>query len=293
MPLNTKEIRRRIKSVQSTQKITKAMEMVAAAKVRRAQQRVLASRPYADKLSQLFAQLVTQLPPGEVQHPLLERREVKQVLLVIITSDKGLCGGYNANLLRHALARLRELQGEAIGAQLLLVGTKGINFFRQSGFAVVGRISGLAAIPSYAEATVLAEEARKFYESRQFDRVELIFTRFQSMMRYQPALFELLPSQLPEIANQERAPRIPYLFEPDAERMMDEVIPAYLTTTIYQAMLDAVASELASRMVAMGSASKAAGEMIDHLTLIYNKARQASITQEILEVVGGAEALKG
>ena len=293
MALNAKEIRRRIKSVESTKKITKAMEMVAAAKVRRAQERVLASRPYSDKLRELFGQVTANLPPGEVHHKLLDRRPVKNTLLVVVTSDKGLCGGYNANLIRFAVHRLRDLKAVGSEVSILVIGVKGVNFFKRSSFAVVGRIQNLPAVPTFTEASVIIDEARKHYESGDVDSVELIYTKFHSLAKYDPTRAQLLPATLPDIAGQDKPAATPYLFEPDAERMMDEVIPAYLKTTVYQALLEAAASELANRMMAMGAASKSAGEMIDHLKLVYNKARQSGITQEILEVVGGAEALKG
>ncbi|MEB3299445.1 MAG: ATP synthase F1 subunit gamma [Candidatus Sericytochromatia bacterium] len=292
MPLNTKEIRRRIKSVQSTQKITKAMEMVAAAKVRRAQDRVLASRPYAERMGAMYGAVVRGLPLGEVRHPLLESRPVRSVLLILLTSDKGLCGGYNANVIRFLVHRVRDLKAKGIESKILVVGTKGVNFFKHASFSVVGRLQNLPQVPTFTEASVLIEEAQKLFEAGEVDAVELVHTKFHSMVRYEPVALSLLPAA-PEDAPASTGVSASMVFEPDAEGMLSEVLPAYLKTMAYQSLLDAAASELANRMMAMGAASKNAGEMISHLTLVYNKARQAGITQEILEVVGGAEALKG
>ncbi len=314
MPLNTRDIRRRIKSVESTKKITKAMEMVAAAKVRRAQGRVISNRPYAEKLGEMFAHVTANLPPGEVHQPLLAKRDVKHVLLIVVTSDKGLCGGYNSNILRFAVERMRELKGQGLAVSFMVVGTKGVNFFRHANFAVVARIQGLSAVPTHLEAETLVHEAVSHFESGDMDRVELIYTRFGGMTRFIPTRVDLLPASLEAMqgegivvtdheAHGHAGPSAqthtrtraesPYLFEPDAEAMIGRLIPAYLSNEVYQALLEAAASFLASQMMAMGSATKSAGEMISHLTIVYNKARQAGITQEILEVVGGAEALKG
>lgn len=292
MPLNTKEIRRRIRSVQSTQKITKAMEMVAAAKVRRAQDRVTASRPYADRIQAMYGEVSRGLGGGDLRHPLLASRPVKSVLLVLLTSDKGLCGGYNANIIRFLVHRIRDYKAKGVQAKILVVGTKGVNFFKHANFEVVGRIQNLPQVPTFTEASVLVEEGQRLFESGEVDAVELVYTRFQSMVRYEPTALALLPAA-PEAAGGSRRLGPAMLFEPDAETMLAEILPAYLKTMVYQGLLDASASELANRMMAMGAASKNAAEMISHLTLVYNKARQAGITQEILEVVGGAEALKG
>jgi F-type H+-transporting ATPase subunit gamma len=293
MPLNTKEIRRRIRTVQSTQKITKAMEMVAAAKVRRAQDRVTASRPYAYRIQAMYGEVSRGLSGGEARHPLLAVRPVKSVLLVLLTSDKGLCGGYNANVVRFLVHRIRDYKAKGVQAKVLVVGTKGVNFFKHAAFEVVGRIQNLPQVPTFTEASVLVEEGQRLFETGEVDAVELVYTRFQSMVRYEPIALPLLPAAPARDSGSARKVGPAMLFEPDAETMLSEILPAYLKTMVYQALLDASASELANRMMAMGAASKNAGEMISHLTLVYNKARQAGITQEILEVVGGAEALKG
>lgn len=290
MPLNAKEIRRRIKGVASTRQITKAMEMVAAAKVRRAQARVIAARPYAQGIQDVFASVTAHLPAGEVRSKLLVRREVKKVAVIVVTSDKGLAGAYNSNVIRAAVTRLREWRSKGVEPQLIIVGTKGVNFFRHANFPVTSRYTNLPQIPTFAEATVIGEEVTKLYVDEAVDKVELIYTQFHSMLRYTPEVIDLLPASLPETTAEQR--QGDYLYEPSAEAMIEELIPKYLQTVVFQSLLESVASELASRMAAMGAASKNAGEMIQHLTLVLNKARQGAITQEILEVVGGAEALK-
>ncbi len=293
MPGNMKEIRRRIKSFQSTQKITKAMEMVAAAKVRRAQERVQASRPYSEKLREVFVEVSSRLLPGEARHPLLVPSSgAKRTLLVVVTSDKGLCGGYNANVIRFAVQRSRAIKAEGRAVSLFVVGNKGIAFFRRGSLEVAKTLSGIPTPPGFVQAEVIVDEARDLFLKGEVDRVELVYTRFHSLARYEPTSVGLLPATLPE-GERPSGPQTPYLFEPEAEELIGELIPAFLTTTVYQALLDASAAQLAAQMMAMGAASKNAGEMISQLTLVYNKARQASITQEILEVVGGAEAIQG
>ncbi len=290
MALNTKEIRQRIKGFKSTQQITKAMEMVAAAKVRRVQTRALAARPYAAKISEMFAAVTNQLPPGENLSKLLTPREVKNVLLIVITSDKGLAGAYNANVLRHAAGRIREWTEKGIEPQLLIVGTKGVNFFRHSKVKVAQSYQHLPQIPTFTEATIIVEEFTKLYSEGQVDRVEFVHTKFHSMIRFTPEVVTLLPAERKETANS--GFKAEYLFEPSAAEMIEDLIPTYLQTVVYQGMLESSTSFFASQMTAMGAASKNAGELIQHMTLVLNKARQAAITQEISEVVGGAAALK-
>ncbi len=291
MPLNAKEIRRRIKGVASTRQITKAMEMVAAAKVRRALGRATAARPYSQGIKDLFATVTSYLPAGELNSKLLVRRDVKKVAIVILTSDKGLAGAFNSNVIRAAVSRVREWKAKGAEPQLVIVGTKGVNFFRHSNFEVVSRYQNLPAIPTFVEASVVAEEVTKLYAEGAVDKVELVYTQFHSMLRYTPEVMDLLPASLPETAATTSSQR-EYLFEPSAEAMVEELIPKYLETVVYQGMLESASSFFASQMNAMSNASKNAGEMIQHLTLVLNKARQGAITQEILEVVGGAEALK-
>lgn len=302
---NAREIRARIKSVKNTEKITRAMQMVAAAKVRRARERVEAAQPFAEAIADVFRQVASQVPAGEYRSPLLESRPVKRVALVVVTSDRGLCGGYNANVIRQAVNRHRHWRTEGAEVKLIIVGTKGVQFFRHSNFDVVARYQQLPAIPTFAEAGEIANAARKLFEENQVDLVELVYTNFRSMVSLVPTTAVLVPATVPTsgggnaaegdaMAKQGTVAKpvtAQYIFEPSPDVVMDAIIPKYLETVVYQALLESAASELAAKMTAMSAASKNAKELAAALSLIYNKARQASITQEILEVVGGASAL--
>lgn len=290
MPLNAKEIRRRIKGVASTRQITKAMEMVAAAKVRRALGRATSARPYSRGIKDLFATVTSYLPAGELNSKLLVRRDVRKVAIIVVTSDKGLAGAFNSNVLRAAVGRARDWKVKGVEPQLIIVGTKGVTFFRHSNYEVLSRYTNLPAIPTFTEASVISEEVTRLYAEGGVDKVELVYTQFHSMLRYTPEVVDLLPASLPEAAS--AGAQRDYLFEPSAEAMVEELIPKYLETVVYQSLLESASSFFASQMTAMSNASKNAGDMIQHLTLVLNKARQGAITQEILEVVGGAEALK-
>lgn len=290
MGANTREIRSRIKSVKNTQQITRAMQMVAAAKVRRAQERVTAAKPFSQTIAEVFRQVASQLPKGEYKNPLLESRPVKRVAIVVISSDKGLAGGYNANILRLAVSRHRHWVAQGAEPQLILVGQKAVNFFRHSNFQVVSRYTQLPAIPTFSEAAEIVKEATRLYAEGAVDHVELVFTTFKNMVTQTPTEITLLPATVPS-GEKPTGPRSLYVFEPSAEEVMNAIVPKYLETLVYHALLEAAASELAARMTAMSAASKNAKELAAALTLIYNKARQAAITQEILEVVGGANAL--
>jgi F-type H+-transporting ATPase subunit gamma len=300
---NAREIRARIKSIKNTEKITRAMQMVAAAKVRRARERVEAAQPFARAIADVFRQVASQVPSGEYRSPLLESRPVKRVALVVVTSDRGLAGGYNANVIRAAVNRHRYWRTEGAEIKLIIVGTKGIQFFRHSNFDVVARYQHLPQIPTFTEAAEIAGEARKHFEDGNVDLVELVYTNFRSMVSLVPTTSTLLPATVPPsggaadsgvVGKAGEAPKgvsAQYIFEPSPDVVMDAIIPKYLETVVYQALLESAASELASKMTAMSAASKNAKELAAALSLVYNKARQASITQEILEVVGGASAL--
>ena len=292
MGANTREIRSRIKSIKNTQQITKAMQMVAAAKVRRAQERVTAAKPFSEKIAEVFRQVAAQLPKGEFNSPLLDQRDVKRVALVVITSDKGLSGGYNANVIRLAVQRHRHWVGQGVEPKLILVGTKGVQFFRHSNFDVVSRYTQLPVIPTFAEASEIVKEATSLFASGEVDQVELIYTSFKSMVTQTPTTVTLLPATLPEAGAEPTGPKPLYEFEPSADEVMTAIIPKYLETVLYHALLESATSQLAAQMTAMSAASKNAKELAAALSLVYNKARQAAITQEILEVVGGAAALK-
>lgn len=286
---STRDIRNRIKSLQGTQQITKAMKMVAAAKVRRAQERVMATRPYAQKLKEMFEYVAYRLAEEDVNEPLLEQREVKNVGLVIVTSDKGLCGGYNSNVLRMATRKMEEIAAAGQTPKAWLIGNKAITFFRRGEVEVLGRYSSLPAIPTYTEAEMITEAVTQAFLEQKVDKVILIYTHFVSMIQYQPSELTLLPVTPPEGT---KLPQAEYLYEPDPVTLLQNILPRYIGRQILRALLESAASELAARMTAMDSATKNADDLLTALKLLYNKVRQAAITNEILEVVGGAEALK-
>jgi F-type H+-transporting ATPase subunit gamma len=291
---NLKAIRRRIKSVQSTKKITSAMRLVAAAKVRRAQMRVQASRPFTQRVIKLLREIVRDTNAIDLQELLLlHRRPIKTVALIIITSDRGLCGSYNTTVFRSALERISQLEKEGKTVKLITVGLKGALFFRHVKAEKLKTYSQLPAVPSVEEAKLIAHHAADLYALKQIDAVEVIGTHFISMLRSEVVNTKFLPIELPP-PDEHKALEPQMLFEPDVQEILRlQLLPKYIENVIYQGLLEASAAELAARMAAMTSASKNAQELINALTLSYNKARQASITQELLEIVGGAEALKG
>lgn len=291
---NLKAIRNRIKSVRSTQKITRAMRMVAAAKVRRAQARTLAARPFTQRVISMLREIVREVADIDLNEiPLLRRRPVKSVGLIVISSDRGLCGSYNSSVLRAALERVRGLQAEGKTVKLILVGLKAASFFRSVKIEKLKTYTLLPAIPTVQEAKLIADQAAEFYLNEAVDSVEIISSRFINMLRSEVKVMKFLPVEMPPPeADQGLTPET--LFEPSISSVLEqELIPKYIENVVFQSLLDASAAELAARMNAMSNASNNAQELIQHLTLIYNRARQASITQELLEVVGGAEALKG
>lgn len=294
---NLKAIRRRIKSVQATQKITRAMRLVAAAKVRKAQARTLAARPFTQRVIQMLREVVRDTDAIDLAGmPLLEqRKEVKKVCLIVMTSDRGLCGSYNTTILRFTLDRVRKLKAEGIVPSFIIIGLKGAAFLKHVEGEKHKYFTNLPAIPTVGEAKLIAETASNIFVNGTVDRVELISTHFLSLLRSEVRLMQYLPVELPPAAVDETPQIDPLLlFEPSVEEVLQrELLPKYIENVIFQALLDASASELAARMNAMSNASTNAADLIQSLTLVYNKARQASITQELLEVVGGAEALKG
>ncbi len=291
---NLKAIRNRIKSVQATQKITRAMRLVAAAKVRRAQMRVLAARPFTSRVVSLLREVVAETAPIDLQDlPLLQRRTVKKVLIIVLGSDRGLCGSYNTTVFREALSRIKTLKDEGKEVALTTVGLKAVAFFKSIKVEKVKTYTLLPAIPTVEEAKLIAKQAADMYVEGKVDSVEIIGTDFISMLRSQVVTTKFLPVDLPPKAEDHGLSPL-RLFEPSILEVMEkELIPKYIENVIYQALLEASASELAARMNAMTNASNNARDLIQSLTLVYNKARQASITQELLEIVGGAEALKG
>lgn len=290
---NLKAIRRRIKSVQATQKITRAMRLVAAAKVRRAQQRTLAARPFTTRVIKMLREIVRDTAPIDLQELLLlHRRPIKKVALIVMAADRGLCGSYNTNIFRHALERIHELQGEGKVVSLILVGLKSVAFFRSFKLEKHKTYTLLPAVPTVEEAKLIATQAAELYVKGTIDAVELVSTHFISLLRSEIINTKFLPVELPPPeAHEVLQPQI--LFEPTIQEVLEaQLLPKYIENVIFQSLLDASASELAARMNAMSNASTNAQELINTLTLVYNKARQSSITQELLEVVSGAEALR-
>jgi F-type H+-transporting ATPase subunit gamma len=280
-----KALRKRIATVRSTQQITRAMKMVSAAKLRRAQEGAERARPYAEKLAELFAAVTAEADAAA--HPLLARREERRIDVVVVTSDRGLCGGYNANLLRRAEALLRE-RAEAQVA-LTVVGRKGIEHFRRRGRRLLAEHTGILTTPARTLAARVAEPETARFAAAETDAVYLVYSRFKSAIAQIPTVVPLLPVPLPP----SDGPTVEYLFEPARPALLALLLPRYIETLVTQALLEAVASEHGARMTAMDNATNNASEMIDRLTLSMNRARQAGITTELMEIVSGAEALKG
>ena len=291
---NLKAIRNRIKSVQATQKITRAMRLVAAAKVRRAQMRVEAARPFTTAVVKMLQEALSGLAPIDLQGmEILQTRDVKSVGLIVITSDRGLCGSYNTTVFRETMQRIMKLQAEGKEVKLILIGLKAAGFFKHIKIEKLKTYTLLPAIPTIQESELIADTAVQFFKDKVVDSIEIIGTKFISMMRSEIIDTNFIPVKLPEKA-QHTMMRPERLFEPSIDEVMQkELLPKYLQNVIYQTLLEASAAELAARMKAMTDASNNARDLIASLSLVYNKARQGSITQELLEIVGGAEALRG
>ncbi|HZP39465.1 MAG TPA: ATP synthase F1 subunit gamma [Methylomirabilota bacterium] len=285
-----RDIRRRIRSVESTQKITRAMKLVAAAKLRRAQERILAARPYAVKMAELLSSLVRRAE-GEA-HPLLVRRPASRKRLVIITADKGLCGAFNSNILRASLAFLRE-QGDA-SVTLVVVGKKARDFYRRRPYEVKSEMLGFFDRLAYSHAQELAGGLMKEYLAGEIDEVHLMYNEFRSVAVQRVKRAQLLPIE-PETGPDgegDEAAAGDYIYEPSPDAILAALLPRHVTTQVYRALMESVAGEYGARMTAMEAATKNAKEMIGVLTIQYNKARQERITKELLDIVGGAEALR-
>jgi len=288
----SKEIRTKIKSVQNTRKITKAMEMVAASKMRKAQERMRHARPYGEKIRTIAAHLAH--ANTEYRHPFLVRKEgVKDVGVIVVTSDKGLCGGLNTNALRLALSKVKELQGEGRKVQLTALGNKGFGFLQRFGGNIVSHVVGMGDTPHMDKLVgPLKVQLDAFTEGR-IGALYIVYTRFINTMKQEPVVEQLLPLPADRLKRDERAARQnwDYLYEPDARVVLDQLLMRYVEQIIYQAVAENIASEQSARMVAMKAASDNASSVIDDLTLVYNKARQAAITKELSEIVGGAAAV--
>lgn len=297
------DIKRRIRSVDSTKQITKAMELVSTAKLRKARQRVEENRPYFQKIEEIIRGIIPHTK--ELHSPFIEGREIKKAGYIVITGDRGLCGGYNTNAIKKALSDMTEKE-----VSVIAVGQKGVNFFRKRGYDLDGEYTSISENPQFSDAKSIGRLAMELFENEMIDEVNLVYTTFISTINHKPTLVKLLPLEEKEVDTEEEAEKEAaekksgnqgeeeqeqeeiMTYEPSAEEVLSYLVPQYVESMIFGALIEASASEQGARRVAMESATDNAEEMIDDLNLKYNRARQASITQEISEIVGGAEALK-
>ena len=283
----TKEIRSKIASVRSTQKITRAMQMVATSKMRRAQERMRLARPYAQKMLNVIGHLTEANP--DYHHPFLVAREAKAVGIIVVSTDRGLAGALNANVFRQTLHLMRDWESKGATVSLCLIGTKGLNFFRRLGTPVLASVTGLGDKPHVKDLIGTVKVMLDAYRDGTLDRLFLVNAQFINTMTQKPAVQQLLPI---EAMDTEGLPEHwDYIYEPDAAAILDGLLMRYIESQVYRAAVENVASEMAARMVAMKAATDNAGKLINELQLIYNKARQAAITKEISEIVGGAAAV--
>jgi F-type H+-transporting ATPase subunit gamma len=290
----SREIRNKIKSVKNTQKITRAMEMVAASKMRRAQERMKKARPYGEKIRNVAAHMSRAYT--EYRHPfLIERDTVKRIGIIVVTSDKGLCGGLNTNVLRMAVSKMKAWEAEGEQIEVCCIGNKGLGFMNRMGANVISHVVSLGDAPDLERLIGAIKVLLDGYNQDRFDRVYLFYTRFINTMKQEPVMEQLLPLS----DERHRASDAPtgqrgvwdYIYEPEAKPVIDDIMVRYVEALIYQALTENIASEQSARMVAMKAASDNAGNVINELTLIYNKSRQAAITKELSEIVGGAAAV--
>ncbi len=282
-----KEIRTKIGSVKNTQKITKAMEMVAASKLRKTQHRMAAAQPYADKIRTVIGHLYEANP--DYRHPFLVEREIKRVGYILITTDRGLCGGLNVNEFRHVVRELREWQAKDVEVDLCLIGAKGVQFFRRFDVNVVGATTHIGEDPRLGDLLGAIRIMLDAYTEGRVDRVFLVHNEYVNTMTQQPRDVTLLPVE--PIDKSELAQHWDYIYEPGAVDLLDSVLMRYIESQVYRGAVENVACEMAAKMVAMKAATDNGGKLIDQLQLDYNKARQAAITQELSEIVGGAAAV--
>lgn len=284
-----KEIRTKIASVRNTQKITKAMEMVATSKMRKTQERMAASRPYAETIRKV----ISHIAKGSIgyKHPFLNARDVKKVGYLVISTDRGLCGGLNINLFKATLNEIKGWKDKDVSVELGLIGSKGVSFYQSLGLNIRGQLTGLGDNPEMEQLVGVVNGMIDAYKQGEVDAVYLAFNRFENTMSQKPVVEQLLP--LPKLEDDalEQSGSWDYLYEPNPQVLLDSLLVRYLESQVYQAVVDNLASEQAARMVAMKAATDNAGTLIDELQLVYNKARQASITNELNEIVAGAAAI--
>lgn len=286
----TKEIKTKISSVQSTKKITKAMEMVATSKMRKTQDRMAASRPYSETIKNVISHVSK--ANVDYKHPFLNEREVKKVGVIIVSTDRGMCGGLNINLFKTALNEIKQWKEKGVTVELGLIGSKGIGFFRSLGLTIKGQHSGLGDNPTLEELLGVANTMFDAHTNGEIDAVYIAYNKFVNTMSQKPTFQQLIP--LPELENDniaEKQQNWDYIYEPNPKVLLDSLLGRYLESQVYQAVVDNLASEQAARMVAMKAATDNAGNLIKDLQLVYNKARQASITNELNEIVAGAAAI--
>ncbi len=285
-----KEIRGKIKSVENTKKITKAMEMVAASKMRKAQERMRSARPYSDKIRNIAANLATANP--EYTHPFLVKQDnAKTAGIIVVTTDKGLCGGLNTNALRLVTSKLRELEGQGSKIEAVAIGNKGLGFLNRIGARVVSHAVQIGDTPHLDKLIGPVKVLLDAYQEGKLDAVYLVYTKFINTMKQEPVLEQLLPLSADKLQGDKGNHSWDYLYEPDAQTVIDDLLVRYVEALIYQAVAENLASEQSARMVAMKSASDNAGNVIGELKLVYNKTRQAAITKELSEIVAGAAAV--
>ena len=289
-----KEIRGKIKSVENTKKITKAMEMVAASKMRKAQDRMRAARPFSEKIRHVAANLGKANP--EYVHPFMELNHAKAAGYIVVTTDKGLCGGLNTNVLRALTNKLKEQQAEGMGAKAVAIGNKGLGFLNRTGVQVVSQATQLGDTPHLDKLIGPVKGLLDAYVAGEINSVYLCYTKFINTMKQEPVVEQLLPlgaERLEQTAAEKAQYGWDYLYEPDAPTVIDELLKRYIEALVYQAVAENMASEQSARMVAMKAATDNAGNLINELKLVYNKTRQAAITKELSEIVGGAAAISG
>ncbi len=285
MAESTRDIKRRIKGITSTKQITRAMEMVSSAKLRKAREQLERSRPYyltvLDNIQSVLASA------NNIRHPFLEKRQVKNSLYIILAADRGLAGGYNANIFKLTES---EIKNDKDKASLIVVGVRAREYFKRRGYNIVDSFVGINEVPSFSDAQKIAKPALEMFLNKEVDEINLVFTKFVGTLSYEPTVMKILPSE--DVSKKKEGANVLVEFEPSPEEVLDHLIPEYIRSTIFGALIESASSEQASRRFAMGAATENAEEMIDDLQLNYNRARQAAITMELSEIVTGAEALK-